>query len=157
MVLAVILTEECTYARDYFRSSRRTSAAHSDDSSRPRGGRVPDSDSQRPVDRVGCPWGHQSSGRGPGVYARPAGVSNDTSDDVCVYQAILLMPGGIGSVVWSAEEYSEYLRRDYGQQTDLRDRFMPYERLPAIVRALIVKHADKMVESLLRDIRVMEP
>ena len=93
---------------------------------------------------------------GPGVYARPAGVSNDANDDVCIYQAMLLMPGGIGGVVWSAEEYSDHLHREYGEQRDLRGSFMPYGKLPAIVRALIVKHADKMVASLLRDIRVME-
>jgi len=93
---------------------------------------------------------------GPGFYARPAGVSNDTNDDVCIYQAILLMPGGIGSAVWSAEEYNEYLHREYGEQADLRGRFMPYEKLPPVVRALIVKHADKMVASLLRDVRVMD-
>jgi len=98
--------------------------------------------------------GHQVEG--PAVYARPAGVSNDTNDDVCLYQAMLLMPGGIGSAVWSAEEYSEYVHRGYGEQTDLRGRFMPYEKLPTIVRALIVKHVDKMVESLLRDVRVMD-
>jgi len=93
---------------------------------------------------------------GPAVYARPAGVSNDTNDDICIYQAILLMPGGIGSAVWSADEYNEYLHREYGEQADLRGRFMPYEKLPLVVRALIVKHADKMVESLLRDVRVMD-
>lgn len=93
---------------------------------------------------------------GPAVYARPAGVSNDTNDDICIYQAILLMPGGIGSAVWSAEEYSEYLPREYGEQADLRGRFMPYEKLPLVVRALIAKHADKLVESLLRDVRVID-
>lgn len=98
--------------------------------------------------------GHQVEG--PAVYARPAGASNDTNDDVCLYQAILLIPGGIGIAMWSAEEYSEYVHREYGEQTDLRGRFIPYEKLPPIVRALIVKHADKMVGSLLRDVRVMD-
>jgi len=92
---------------------------------------------------------------GPCAYTRPAGLSNDTNDDVCIYQAILLMPGGIGSDVWSAEEYSEYVHREFGEQADLRGRFMPYEKLPLVVRSLIVKHADKMVGRLLRDVRVM--
>jgi len=34
---------------------------------------------------------------GPSVYARPAGLSNDTDDAIVVFQAVLLMPGGIGA------------------------------------------------------------
>lgn len=67
-----------------------------------------------------------------------------------------VMPVGIGSTVWSAEEYNEYLHPQSGEQAELRGSFTPYDMLPAIVRALLVTHIDKMVASLLRDIRVME-
>jgi hypothetical protein len=93
---------------------------------------------------------------GPSIYARPAGLTNDNSDDVCVFQAVLLMPGGIGAAVWNAEEYSEHLLCSFGEQTDLRGRFLPYGKLLPVVRAMLVKHVDHMVGSLLRDVRLID-
>lgn len=92
---------------------------------------------------------------GPSVYARPAGLSNATDDAVIVFQAALLMPGGIGAAAWSADEYNEYLHCSYGEQVDLRDRFLPYAKLPPVVRAMLVKHAGQMVGNLLRDVRIL--
>lgn len=92
---------------------------------------------------------------GPSVYARPAGLSNDTDDSVVVFQAVLLMPGGIGAAAWSADEYNKYHQCSYGEQIDLRDRFVPYAKLPPIVRAMLVKHASQMVGNLLRDVRIL--
>ena len=92
---------------------------------------------------------------GPGVYARPAGLSNDTDDTVVVFQAVLLMPGGIGAAAWNADEFNEYQHCSYGEQADLRNRFVPYGKLPPIVRAMLVKHAERMVGNLLRDVRIL--
>jgi hypothetical protein len=93
---------------------------------------------------------------GPSVYARPAGLSNDHDDEVCVFQAVLLMPGGVGAAVWKAEEYNEHLLCSFGEQTDLRGRFLPYGKLLPVVRAMLVKHVDHMVGSLLRDVRLID-
>jgi hypothetical protein len=93
---------------------------------------------------------------GPSIYARPAGLSNATNDEVCVFQAVLLMPGGIGAAVWNAEDYNEHLLDSVGEQSDLRDRFLPYEKLPPVVRATLVRHANHLVGSLLRDVRLMD-
>lgn len=93
---------------------------------------------------------------GPSVYARPAGLTNDNSDDVCVFQAVLLMPGGIGAAAWNAEEYNEHLFYSVGEQTDLRGRFLPYGKLLPVVRAMLVKHVNHMVGSLLRDVRLID-
>jgi hypothetical protein len=92
---------------------------------------------------------------GPSIYARPAGLSNDTDDAVVVFQAVLLMPGGIGAAVWNGDEFNEHQHRSYGEQTDLRERFLPYEELPPIVRAMLAKHASQMVGNLLRDVQVL--
>jgi hypothetical protein len=62
---------------------------------------------------------------GPSIYARPAGLTNDNSDEVCVFQAVLLIPGGIGAAAWNAEEYNEHLLCSFGEQVDLRGRFLP--------------------------------
>jgi hypothetical protein len=93
---------------------------------------------------------------GPSVYARPAGLSNDTDDTAVVFQAVLLMPGGIGAATWNSDEFNEYQHCSYQEQTDLRDRFLPYTKLPPIVRALLAKHASTMVGNLLRDVRILD-
>lgn len=92
---------------------------------------------------------------GPSVYARPAGLSNDTDDAIVVFQAVLLMPGGIGAATWSGDDFNEYRNCSYGEQTDLRERFVPYAKLPPIVRATLAKHASQMVGNLLRDMRIL--
>lgn len=92
---------------------------------------------------------------GPSLYGRPAGLSNDTDDAAIVFQAVLLMPGGIGAAEWSADDYSEYQHRAHGEPVDLRTRFVPYGKLPLIVRAMLVKHASQLIGSLLRDVRIL--
>lgn len=93
---------------------------------------------------------------GPSVYARPAGLSNDTDDTAVVFQAVLLMPGGIGAAAWNSDAFNEYQHCSYQEQADLRDRFLPYTKLPPIVRALLAKHASEMVGNLLRDVRILD-
>ena len=92
---------------------------------------------------------------GPSVYARPAGLSNDTDDAIVVFQAVLLMPGGIGAAAWSGDDYNEYRHCLHGEQVDLRDRFLPYAKLPPIVRATLVNHVSPLVGNLLRDVRIL--
>ena len=55
---------------------------------------------------------------GPVVYVRPARASSDEDDTFTLFQAVLLMPGGIGGAVWDSVEYTEYLRRPHGEPTD---------------------------------------
>jgi len=45
----------------------------------------------------------------PDVYARPAGASSDEDDTFTLFQAVLLMPGGIGEAVWNSAEYIKYV------------------------------------------------
>jgi hypothetical protein len=50
--------------------------------------------------------GHQVEG--PSVCERPAGLPNDTDDAIVVFQAVLLMPGGIGAAAWSGDGFNKY-------------------------------------------------
>lgn len=92
---------------------------------------------------------------GPSIYARPAGLSNAKDDEVVIFQAVLLMPGGIGAAVWSVDEYNEYHHCSHGEQVDLRDRYLPYAKLPPVVRAVLSKHATRMVDNLISDVRIL--
>jgi hypothetical protein len=92
---------------------------------------------------------------GPVVYARPAGASSDEDDTFTLFQAVLLMPGGIGGAVWDSFEYTEYLGRPHGEPADLRPRFVPYADCLPLVRAMLVAHVGEMLDRLMRDVRLL--
>lgn len=92
---------------------------------------------------------------GPSVYCRPMGVSSALTDDFVVYQAAIVMPGGVGAVIWDANEYHEHTNRPYGEPVDLAPRFVPYAKCPTLVRALLVSHAGRMLDSLMQDVRLL--
>ena len=64
---------------------------------------------------------------GPTIYCRPAGVSSLYDDEFVIYQAALVMPGGIGAAIWGSAEYHEHISRPYGEPVDLapRDKATP--------------------------------
>ena len=65
------------------------------------------------------------------------------------------MPGGVGAVIWDANEYHEHANRPYGEPVNLAPRFVPYAKCPTLVRALLVSHAGRMLDSLMRDVRLL--
>jgi len=85
---------------------------------------------------------------GPLVYSRAAGCSPNFDDARVVFAATLVMPGGLGCTIWSAEEYAERYGESGHEPPDLRERFAPYDRLPAIVRATLPAHAPKLLVQL---------
>ncbi len=92
---------------------------------------------------------------GPVVYARPAGASSDEDDTFTLFQAVLLMPGGIRGAVWDSFEYTEYIGRPQGEPTDLRPRFVPYADCLPLVRSMLVAHVGEMLDRLMRDVRLL--
>jgi hypothetical protein len=92
---------------------------------------------------------------GPTIYCRPAGVSSLHDDEFVIYQAALVMPGGIGAAIWGSTEYHEHTSRPYGEPVDLAPRFAPYEKCPPLVRAMLIAHTGRMLESLMQDVRLL--
>jgi len=92
---------------------------------------------------------------GPAVYCRPAGRSSDYDDSFIIYSAALTLPGGIGAALWSACEYSERAEHFYSEPTDLRSRFVAFDHCPGPVKALVVSHTEKLLDGLLRDVRLI--
>jgi len=75
---------------------------------------------------------------GPTIYVRPAGVSSARDDSFIIYQAAIVMPGGIGAAIWDASEHTEYVNAPYGEPIDLAPRFVPFANCPAIIKAMLV-------------------
>jgi hypothetical protein len=92
---------------------------------------------------------------GPTIYCRPAGVSSLHDDEFVIYQAALVMPGGIGAAIWGSTEYHEHTSRPYGEPVDLAPRFAPYEKCPPLVRAMLIGHTGRMLENLMQDVRLL--
>jgi hypothetical protein len=72
-----------------------------------------------------------------------------------IFAATLVMPGGLGCTIWSAEEYAERYGESGHEPPDLRERFASYDRLPAIVRATLPAHAPKLLVQLLQSFSVL--
>ena len=92
---------------------------------------------------------------GPTIYCPPAGVSSLHDDEFVIFQAVLVMPGGIGAALWGSTEYHEHIGRPYGEPVDLAPRFAPYDKCPPLVRAMLIAHTGRMLENLMHDVRLL--
>jgi len=63
---------------------------------------------------------------GPAIYSRPAGVSRAHIDEFLIYQAAIILPGGVGALAWGSTEYHEHTSRPYSESVHLAPRFTPY-------------------------------
>lgn len=92
---------------------------------------------------------------GPVLYSRPAGVSSAHVDDFLIFQAAIILPGGVGALTWNSDEYQEHTTRPYGEPVDLSSRFTPYTKCPALVQPLLISHTGRMLEALMQDVRLL--
>ena len=91
---------------------------------------------------------------GPAVFSRTAGLSGAATDERIVYAAALVMPGGIGASRWGGDEYAERFHES-PYEPAIGHRFVPFDECPPVVRALIARHASRLVAALLRDFQVL--
>ena len=92
---------------------------------------------------------------GPVVYSRTAGYSPVFDDTRIVYAAALVMPGGLGCTLWGADEHAERYGESHCEPPHLRERFVPYNKCPPIVRATLPAHAPKLLVQLLQSFSVL--
>ena len=52
---------------------------------------------------------------GPAIDSRPQGLSIGKTNDHSIYQAVVVMPGGVGTVLWNSTEVDESMNRPYGE------------------------------------------
>jgi hypothetical protein len=92
---------------------------------------------------------------GPRIYSRTAGWSPAFDDEQIIYAAALTMPGGLGCTTWSADEYAMRYGDSHHEPPALRERFVAYDKLPPIVRAMIPGVAPKLIAELLSSFNVL--
>lgn len=92
---------------------------------------------------------------GPLVYSRTVGYAPDFDDTRVVYAAALVMPHGLGFTVWDADEHATR-HGDSGQEPPrLKERFIPFDRCPPILRAMLPAHVPKLIVRLLQSFSVL--
>jgi hypothetical protein len=64
---------------------------------------------------------------GPAIYSRPQGLSIGKTNDHSVYEAVVVMPGGVGTVLWNSTEFDDSMNRPYGEPFDLAPRFVEFD------------------------------
>jgi hypothetical protein len=92
---------------------------------------------------------------GPRIYSRTAGWSPAFDDEQIIFAAALTMPGGLGCTVWNADDYTTRYGDSHHELPVLRDRFVVYDKLPPIVRAMIPGVAPKLIAELLSCFHVL--
>lgn len=98
---------------------------------------------------------HDQAFLGPIVYER--GYSDRTGPHTSgqVLQSALLVPGGLGIVLWDSEEYLAFVNSPAPPGSDLFPRFVRFEDCPLGVKALLMLHVRDLFERLYR--MVMPP
>lgn len=92
---------------------------------------------------------------GPLVYSRAAGCSVAFDDSRVVYAAALVMPLGLGCTLWDADEHASRYGESGQEPPRLKERFVPFDRCPPMVRALLPDHAPGLMIQLLQSFSVL--
>lgn len=86
---------------------------------------------------------------GKPILVRDYSPSDDESNTVEVWQAALLLPGGIGVIVRDSDEYLD-LPSDYQPCiAEARWRFVPFEECPPVAKALLAQHVEKLFDEVM--------
>ena len=80
-------------------------------------------------------------------YSPPAAHEGEPAR---VAQAALCVPGGIGVVLWGAEDYAQRCATPEGLEREARAGFRPFEQCEPALRALLLPHVEALLQGLRR-------
>lgn len=75
---------------------------------------------------------------------------NGPQDSGQFIQAVLLFPDGIGICIWDSEEYLEVRKNAEFQYELARARFQHFDKCEPAIKGLLLAHADKLLDRLLK-------
>lgn len=88
----------------------------------------------------------------PRLAAADGSTAVSGDDERVLYAPAIMMPDGVGATVWSSNEPA-----CWGGSTtaaaQLASRFVPYAQCPSHVQAMLVAHANRMLERLMDDVQ----
>ena len=71
------------------------------------------------------------------------------SDSAQCFQAVLIIPEGIGAAVWDVCEYAQQQRLPEGTEPEVANRFVPFDSCTNLLKALLVSQAHDLLQQLM--------
>jgi len=87
---------------------------------------------------------------GKPILIRDYRLSTDESDTVQIWHAALLLPDGIGALVWDSDEYLDLPPEFEPSVAETRWHFVPFVACPPVAKALLAGHAESLFGEVMR-------
>ena len=94
---------------------------------------------------------------GPVIHTRPYSPQLGGHDSGQVFQAALLIPGGVGVSIWDTEEFAELSAVPDGLESAAFMRHVPFEECEQAIRALLRPYIPSLTSRFLRDLDWLQP
>jgi hypothetical protein len=86
---------------------------------------------------------------GKPIFVRDYRLSTDESNTVEIWHAALLLPDGIGALVWDSDEYLDLPSEFEPSVAEARWRFIPFVECPPVAKALLAGHAESLFDEVM--------
>jgi len=83
------------------------------------------------------------------IYERHYDLSRGPHDSGQVLQSVLMIPGGIGVLLWDTEEYLAFRSTPEPDPTTLKLKFVPFDDCEGAVKALLLPQVQPLMELLM--------
>lgn len=87
------------------------------------------------------------------LYEGLTNVLTGPNESGQVVQVALTVPGGFGVVNWSSEEFATYCKTPPKTSAGIFRLFIPFDRCPSAVKALLLPHVQPLLDLFLHNIR----
>jgi len=84
------------------------------------------------------------------IYERHYSALTGPHDSSQVLQSALLIPGGLGVILWDSEDYLRFRNAPPVDQGELFLKFVPFDQCVSAVKALLLPQVQPLMELLLK-------
>jgi len=84
------------------------------------------------------------------IYERHYSALTGPQDSSQVLQSALLIPGGLGVILWDCEDYLRFRNSPPVDQGELFLKFVPFEQCGSAVKALLLPQIEPLMELLFK-------
>jgi hypothetical protein len=91
---------------------------------------------------------------GKPIFVRDYRLSTDESNTVEIWHAALLLPDGIGALVWDSDEYLDLPSEFEPSVAEARWHFIPFVTCPLVAKALLAQHVETLFDEVMDQIEV---
>lgn len=89
------------------------------------------------------------------ICVRDYSILNGAPDSSQVFQSALLIPGGLGVILWDCEDYLNFRNGPSVDQKELFLKFVPFDLCDSAVKALLLPHIEPLLRMLFKQLPAM--